>query len=166
MGGFGGAGGEVGRQEWAGDGDVEGGGGGVAVEGGEEEVHFGAAVGRGAKVAFEFGGEAARGGEGGGDDAEDGLVAGYAVAVSPAAHLVVGVGPRVAKVGVVGGEGPHGGNPSAGCAATRELVGREDTEEGEAEAVADEDGEGEVVDEDTRRQGVEEEELGRSWEGA
>ena len=79
-------------------------------------------------MALELPGVSAFGGEGGGDDFEEGLVAGDAVAVAAATELVVCVRPRVSEGGVGGGEGGGVGDALAAWSAAREVFGLEETE--------------------------------------
>ena len=80
-------------------------------------------------MAFELPGVSAFGGKGGGDDPEEGLMAGDAVAVAAAAELtVVRVRPRVPEGGVGGGEGGGVGDAPAAWSAAREVLGLEEAE--------------------------------------
>ena len=162
LGGGRGASGDVRREKGAGYGDVEGGNRRVGGEGGKEEIHLRAAVHQGPQVALELPGVPALGGEGGGDNAEEGLVAGDAVTVAAAADLVVRVRPRVAEGGVGGGEGGGVSDAPAARSAAREVLRLEETEQREAEAMSEVNGEGEIVEEDVGGEGVEEEEGGLS----
>ena len=159
-----GGGREVGGQERAGDAEVEGDGGRVAGVGGEVEVDLLGGDGGGGEVFDEVDGEGGCIGDLLGEGPGEAVVTGVAEAIATTRDLVVAVGEGVGE-GRVGGDGSVNADDPADRAAEVEGRGVSPMEErcdGEADAVANEDGEREVGE----RDGLGEAEEGEEGSGA